>query len=315
MPQVRYENFLVDPWKGTREAEAANMRRNELDYRKQEADRRNVLDQRRVDQYDTAEQRRHAQGERTNALAQKQYDLDEADKRRKVKKEQVVFAYKVLKDVKDEPSYQAARANMQQFVKSGLYEPDSEFANMPEKFDQARHNQFLAFAEALMENEGKKESGGFTLSPGQTRYGPDGKVIASAPGDEGGSGSGKADKDLIKLPDGSVASRDDLRSEFKLLYNLPDELDLKIMEASSDPAQKAKAKALRQKSSEAEFGKFMSRVKKDGRWYEKEESAKPTPAPAQAKPLTRDKAVEYMRKANGDKAKAMQLAKQDGYEF
>ena len=46
-----------------------------------------------------------------------------------------------------------------------------------------------------------------------------------------------------------------------------------------------------------------------------EEGEKPSSEPEQTKQLTREKAVEYMRKAGGDRKKAEQLAKEDGYQF
>ena len=320
----RFENFIVDPWKGANQAQEANFRRNQLEQRQRESEQsmtqrqaemqqRNQLEQQRMNLYGRAEDRRFQQGERSNTIAQGHLDTRQQEMQSRVAKQQMTTAYKLMKNAKDENSYQMARAGLMQMSEAGLYPQESPFiSQMPEHYDPAKVNQFLAIAESFMDVQKEKADKPPTSYQEHLLEQQDPEYAARQERIRGGA---EKDEEEEIDPREIATVRARITDLYKMLINKRDRGGYGWKPGQEMPSEiLEQINGLREAIGEKPLTAREARTK---RWWgpDKVETRYVPSDEEQAKQLTREKAVEYMRKAGGDRKKAEQLAKEDGYQF
>lgn len=81
---------------------------------------------------------------------------------------------------------------------------------------------------------------------------------------EAKSKSKTPDKDTITLPSGKLLSISATNTLFRNTYNIPDEFELEIMEASDDPDTIGRAKRYRELLTAKNFASFLGRLEREG---------------------------------------------------
>ena len=218
---------------------------------------------------------------------------------------QVDFLGQGLDSVSDDKSYQSFRSIVGQMADSGMLEP-MWYEKMPESYDPSKVKEAKGAINAF------KTKIRYTLREGETRFEGDEKVAYNPK-----TYNPESKKEKTKDKYSTSQQIKDLLNEYK-------EYKSDMVDELGDPDQKriqqlnrahARDKKLIRDGKAPHFmgdliGGAENKAVDDGLKESHTPGVYDTP-----KTLTRDLAIDYMRKANGDKEKAKQLAMKDGYQF
>ena len=135
---VRYENFLVDPWKGAKEAEVMNLRRGMMRQDDEQFKARNELARRGLEQGQMNADRDFSLRRKASEQLGKQYESNQAKTEFDLFAKRASLIYEIGLGVKDNQTYQDARSVIKQFVENGMA-PKDWYEQMPESYDPQKH--------------------------------------------------------------------------------------------------------------------------------------------------------------------------------
>lgn len=291
---VNYADYNVDPWKGQRQGMNMLAESSKDRFNRGQADISNALAERQVDL-----------SERSAERQDRRLDMSEARDERITKKQEDESEIKLigvvsdtvgraLESVKDNQSHQAYRQVLGQIAQTPLGQSSffqNILRNTPETFDPQKKEQGLRLLDGFRKQVEEK---GFTLSPGQKRFDSSNREIASVPDKpadaadtasikeykyakkEGYKGSfadwkaanesNPSEKANIVVVGGKQYTIDALRGLYKTNYDVPDEMQLLMMETSQDDTMKRQAAKLRARAADKpSFQEFMETVKREGK--------------------------------------------------
>ena len=149
---VRYENFLVDPWKGAKEAEVMNLRRGMMRQDDEQFKARNELARRGLEQGQMNADRDFSLRRKASEHLGKQYESNQARTEFELRAKQYGLLYKIGSGVVDNQTYQSAREIMKRFVENGMA-PKEWYDQIPESYDPQKHKAAMKALEPFAQTE------------------------------------------------------------------------------------------------------------------------------------------------------------------